>query len=248
VATLDTPDGGFPLSGVLKAKQRLHYKSYRGKIVAQKWPRRRGPPRSFLQGRWVEWFKQTAQASKTPYPEDMCNATQLANGTGWYYRDVLERAMRGKLLVYEGETKITTPTCFLTRSTAQNHTGAEYITIQPDTERWDNNDFWTPLTNPTRVTIRDAGLYILGGSLLMDGGSDTVRNPSVRLTLNGTTIFFEQHQRDSSLQETAAWTTVWYFDAFDYFEVSHALLMAAAASNVKLTSLWMVAITPESVT
>jgi len=248
VAVLDTPDGSFPLSGVLKSKQRIHYKAHRGVIVAQKWPRRRGAPKSALQAAWVQWFTTTAKASKTPYPEDMCTATQLAKGTGWYYRDVLERAMRGKLFVYEGETKITTPTCFLYRDAAQNHAGAEYITIEPNTERWDNNDFWTLLTNPSRITIRAAGLYLLGGSLLMDGGSNTVRDPSIRLTLNGGSVFFEQHQRDSSLQETAAFTTVWYFDAGDYFEVSHALLQAAAPSNVKLTSLWLVAITPESVT
>lgn len=247
MAVLDTPDGSFPLSGVLKSKQRVHIKGHRGQIVAQKWPRRRGSPKSPLQAAWVNWFTTTAKASKTPEPESFCNATRLANGTGWYYRDVLERAMRGKLLVDEGSTKITTPTANLSRASAQNHAGAEYITIQPDTEIWDNNDFWNPLTNPSRITVRDSGLYLLGGALLMDGGSNTVRDGSVRLRLNGGSLIFQQNQRESSLQETVAWTTVAYFQAGDYFEIEHALLQAAAASNVTLTNAWIVAITPEGI-
>jgi len=245
VAVLDTPDGSFPLSGVLKAKQRIHYKAHRGQIVAQKWPRKRGSPTSPLQAAWVQRFKTYAQASKTPIPEDFCTASQLAKGTGWYYRDVLERAMSGKLFRDEGEVKITTPTVSVSYSLTQGLPGSPPLLLLIDTVQWDNNVFWDPL-NPSRLTVLTTGLYLVMSTVRFDTIVSGERYLFQQIKLNGGD-FVMSHSiaSDSSHIWDNQFVGLWYFNANDYIEVYAN--RGGGTGNGHLSNLTLLAITPESI-
>ena len=69
----------------------------RGTIRVRKWPKKRGKPRSEAQRFWVDWFKQANLLAKYVDAASATLAIELTKGSGWYPRDVLLKAMRGRL-------------------------------------------------------------------------------------------------------------------------------------------------------
>ena len=76
----------------------------RGVLRVRKWPRKYGKPRSALQAWWIDWFKQANKLAQ--YADGMTQARAIAmtKGSGLYPRDVMLKAMRGRLYVWADET------------------------------------------------------------------------------------------------------------------------------------------------
>lgn len=76
----------------------------RGVLRVRKWPARRGKPRSAAQRFWVDWFKQANLLAKYADGYSMARAIELTRKTGLYPRDILLKAMRGRLYTWVDET------------------------------------------------------------------------------------------------------------------------------------------------
>ena len=76
----------------------------RGTIRVRKWPKKRGKPRSEAQRFWVDWFKQANLLAKYADAASQTRAIEATKGSGWYPRDVLLKAMRGRLYWWTDQT------------------------------------------------------------------------------------------------------------------------------------------------
>ena len=72
----------------------------RGVVRVRKWPKKYGKLRSEAQAYWVDWFRQANLLAK--YADGMAQARAIAmtKGSGLYPRDVMLKAMRGRLYVW----------------------------------------------------------------------------------------------------------------------------------------------------
>ena len=75
----------------------------RGVLRVRKWPKKRGTPKSELQRYWIDWFKQANLLAK--YADGMAQARAIAmtKGSGLYPRDIMLKAMRGRLYIWADE-------------------------------------------------------------------------------------------------------------------------------------------------
>jgi len=229
-------------AAVMKFRQRVVMKPYKGANVVQKWPRKRGKPKSALQQAWVDRFRLLGCIQKSPDAQTYDQAKEWAKGSGWFWRDVLMAAANGNLLVTGIELKVTTPT-FLVRQTTAEALAANVVeTIEFDVADWDNNVFWSPAVSTTRLVFRAAGLYLIGFSSLFDNTS-TDKSVDVRFRLNGTADFPISRAQDITNNDiTPMFTTIWYFHANDYIELRASSTINATLLN---STAWAVAITPE---
>ena len=69
----------------------------RGVLRVRKWPRKRGTPKSASQRWWNDWFRQANLLAKYADGMSQARAIHLTKGTGLYPRDIMLRAMRGRL-------------------------------------------------------------------------------------------------------------------------------------------------------
>ncbi len=76
---------------------RVMIDSFRGVLRVRKWPKKRGTPRSALQRWWVDWFVQANLLAKYADPMSQARAIEMSKDSGMYPRDVLLKAMRGRL-------------------------------------------------------------------------------------------------------------------------------------------------------
>jgi len=244
VARADDPDARVTLRDYQRLKGRLVALNHRGLVVLRAWPRKRGPRKTALQQAWVNKFKSVALAVKTPTPQDLELSQLWAKGTGWYYRDVLTTAAYGKLFRVKGETRIQTPTCFLT-GTAYTSCPSSTPTPLPLSDfDWNNNDFWAVSPNPTRITFRAAGLYMYHAGVQFNGAGQA-RNCIVNPRLNGSEFINQNNLRNWLADQAITPTTdVWYFHAGDYLEILASV--GGLACTAKLSRFWALAITPES--
>lgn len=83
---------------------RMMVDAVRGVLRVRKWPRKRGTPRSALQRWWVDWFVQANLLAKYADPMSQARAIDMAKGSGMYPRDVLLKAMRGRLYFWADTT------------------------------------------------------------------------------------------------------------------------------------------------
>jgi len=151
--------------------------------------------------------------------------------------------MNGKLIVYQGETRIKTPTAYLSRSTFQNCANGVETTLSPDASLWNNNDFWSLTANPSRMTFKSAGLYLLGGLIMYNGPGGTTAQ-RLRLRLNGTTAILDYRTNEWNDDPHASpFSTLYYFHANDYLEVLETIF--ANGMSCRLVNWWSLAITPE---
>ncbi len=76
----------------------------RGVLRVRKWPKKYGKPRSASQAYWVDWFKQANLLAKYADPMSQRRAIEMTKGSGLYPRDVLLKAMRGRLYWWIDDT------------------------------------------------------------------------------------------------------------------------------------------------
>jgi len=232
-----------PTSARRRRSGGLTLSSYRGLLIVRTRPKTPKAPPSELQRAWIQRFKCYAYWSKLADPWARKIAEEMVPNTGWYWRDVIERAMSGKLLLNREEPPITTPTAYVTRSTAQNLTQNVTLYLTPDTLNWDNNYFWNPSANTTRLTVRSAGLYMIGATLLFPNGTTGRRD--VILRTNGTTTIAEQGGGEgTNAGGYRSVTTIMYMRAQDYVEVG--AFTSVTGQTARIFAFWIVALTPET--
>ncbi len=76
----------------------------RGVLRVRKWPRKRGTPKSARQRWWNDWFRQANLLAKYVDAATMRKAIELTANTGMYPRDIILKAMRGRLYVWRDQT------------------------------------------------------------------------------------------------------------------------------------------------
>lgn len=76
----------------------------RGVLRVRAWPKKTGTPKSALQRWWNDWFRQANFLAKYTDGMSAARAIELTKGTGLYPRDIILRAMRGRLLFLTDET------------------------------------------------------------------------------------------------------------------------------------------------
>jgi len=236
---------GPDIGGVaLKKGTGLNLSSWKGRPYVRKNRRRTGKPKTPLQQAWVEYFKWTSCLSKQPDPYALGDARDWAKGTGWYYRDVIERAFAGKLVNVEGLKKLTTPTANIYRTTAQALATNQDVLLLPNAKYWDNNTFWSPTINPGRLTVRSRGLYLVGAWVNLPVFSTQFRYAWMK-TSGG--VELSRQVTATSTSTDCQWPLVaaWYFDEGDYVELyAHA---NGASQTAIVKHFWIVAITPEAI-
>lgn len=75
----------------------------RGALRVRKWPKKYGKPRSALQAWWIDWFRQANLLAKYVDGMTAARAITLTKGTGLYPRDIILKAMRGRLYYWTDE-------------------------------------------------------------------------------------------------------------------------------------------------
>lgn len=225
-----------------KLRGSVLFRTHKGRVIAQKWPKKRGPARSQAQQAWQDQFSLLAQLSKQPNPTQFDRATELAAGTGWYYRDVLEVAMSGKLYIEDAERRVTTPTA-IGLGTSSTVVPANTETPLPiHSVLADNNAFFSA-AQPTRWTCKTAGLYYVSGWLQWTS-SATTGNTAIILKVNGTTYIAANHVPAHNLGGfNQMCSGLWYFHANDY--VQCIATKSSANSQARIFAFSIVGITPE---
>lgn len=111
------------------------------------------------------------------------------------------------------------PACRVYHSVAQPETDNTQLILAFDSERFDTDTMHSTVTNNSRITIKTAGLYMVGAHLEFAAG--TLDKASVALRLNGGTFFAVQETVNTAAAYGQALTVVglWKFAVADYVEV-----------------------------
>jgi len=244
VAKIDRKGEVYTGQEVQKSRGLFQFKDWKGRPYVASWPRRRGTPKSRLQMAWVNHFSCLARLSKTPDPQTLANATAVAKDSGWYYRDIIESAANGKLWRYRGEIKVTTPTARVLKLASEPVAGDNALhPLTADAIIWDNNVFWDA-ANPTRLSIRSAGLYLMGGNVTWTAVSGGYRVAQIRL--NGSTFVAQTTPLIPSAITPAQETmSLYYLSVGDYIEL--CVQTGTAGLNARMLGFWLVGITPEAI-
>ena len=236
------------LAGTIKSKRprqgsKIFFKRGKdGSLIIQSTPKPH--QQSPLERLWVSNFTCLAQFTKAPWGGDYNRAQELQDQTGWYWRDVIHSALSGKLLGDPGK-RVTTPTARVKRSGFEALTNGVLKALTPNDKDWDNSFFWDPVTNPSRLTVRNAGVYLVGCQLEFNAVSGGRRVAILRV--NGTTVAGDQSigAVASNLVRVDP-CTLWAFNAGDYIEACG--FANTTGVQVELENFWILAITPEAVT
>lgn len=236
-----------------------------GGVVIQSRRKKRGNRGTPNQASWVEDFSNAAKAFKMIGGCTHGQAADFADSppAGYtFWRDYLSWAGAGKHMSDNGNTpinpqtprisalrepgvfKVTTPSACVHRTSAQSVLVNNFTVLTPNALDWDNNFFWSPTENPSRLTARANGLYLIGAYITFAVGSTARRE--VRLRVNGADVVGQVSGGEGSSGSGArAITALWPFIAGDYVEV---LATAAASGQTALISkFWIVGITPETI-
>jgi len=76
----------------------------RNVLRVRAWPKKRGRPKSALQLYWVDWFRQANALAKLADNYTLARAIELTKNTGWYPRDIILKAMAGRLYTWTDST------------------------------------------------------------------------------------------------------------------------------------------------
>ena len=79
---------------------RIMVDTVRGVLRVRKWPRKRPGPRTAIERFWSDWFTQANKLAKYADAMSQVRAIQMTKGSGMYPRDVLLKAMRGRLYAW----------------------------------------------------------------------------------------------------------------------------------------------------
>lgn len=85
---------------MLRLRGAIQFVGDRGIVVAKRWPRHRGSPRNPKIIYNNEQFKRLVALTKQITDIDKAISLEWAKGTGWTWRDVISRAMTGRLIQY----------------------------------------------------------------------------------------------------------------------------------------------------
>jgi len=189
-------------------------------------------------------FACLAHWSKVPTAEEFNIATDLAKGSGWYYRDVLHAAMSGVLIRDGDAPRVTTPTVKVHETVAETLTIGVSKVLTPTVRDWDTNVFWSSDVNPTRLRFRTSGMYLVGAQVQFSAVTGNKRR--VALQVNAGTIIGENSiTTGTATTVTIEAQTVAYFLANDYLECRAQADVAGVTAL--LNNFWALAITPESI-
>jgi len=237
---------GDPISRaeILKARNNFQIKSWKGRPYASKWPKARGHPTSPVVKAWVAHFAYVACLSKIPDPNTFNYATELSKGTGWYYRDVLASAAVGKLYQFPGYKRVTTPTASVHRTSSEALTANVRKVLTPNETQWDNNSFWSPSVNPTRLTMRSSGLYLVGAWIKLSGSTSGYQRGDI--VVNGGSAIAQPYL-PSTTNNTAdlVFMVPWLFNTNDYIEAG--IITGNSGKSAQLMQLWVIGMIPEMV-
>lgn len=85
----------------LRLRGRLHYSTWMGQLTAKKWPRKRPGPGTPAQQQARADFKRLVAAQKDIASFDRDGADRIATDSLYTWRDVISRAMVGRLVIFE---------------------------------------------------------------------------------------------------------------------------------------------------
>lgn len=214
---------------------------------------------------WVKYFGQMVHDIKTIDGCTSLNSDYMSQAIPaglTFPRDYLGWAYSGKLIQYagdgsfEGQTprefadgtqgiiRVTTPTASVWRTTPEALTNSISKNLTPDSVDWDTNFFWNPDLNPSRLTARVSGLYLLSASVRFSAVTGSQR--IVRFEVNGTPLrMIAREAQSSAVQQDMNIAQLWYLDATSYVECH-----VNANSNgvtAQLLAFQIVGITPEAI-
>lgn len=236
------PDARFSYAQVVKMRNRIVPMEQRGQVIVRKWPKKRGKKKTPAQQAWVDYFSCLASTLKQPHAKSVDFANAYKKDSRWYNRDFFYAAARGLLMRWGTGDIILTPTASVTKLVAGAAAVSADTKITPTAQEWDNNQFWNPSVNPSRLTIRSAGLYLIGAELEFSAVSGGNRRCWIKL--NNTTFISraEVPGTNTGAQQVGP-VRIYYFEEGDYIEVGY--FQTASGVTVKLNTFWCVAITPE---
>lgn len=142
------------------------------------------------------------------------------------------------------------PACRVYRSTAQSIAHNTNVAVTFDSERFDPTGMHSTSSNTSRITISDAGLYVVGGGGRLAAATDYTRI-QITLFVNGATVIQQQDDPDpGTANVTRGYTvqTLWKFAASDYVELlfyhtngasAARNLEAAAAFSPEFYACWV---------
>lgn len=79
---------------------RVMIDAVRGVLRVRKWPKKRPGPRTAIERFWTDWFVQANRLAKYADAMSQARAIEMTKGSGMYPRDVLIKAMRGRLYAW----------------------------------------------------------------------------------------------------------------------------------------------------
>lgn len=216
-----------------------------GTLYFRKWPRKRGPAKSIFQQAWIDLFREIVEMQKTRDPRDIEFAKEMAVGTGYTWRDVLARASQGLLLRDDHEEHLTAPTASVRNTAGESLTQNIQKVLTPTVQDWDVGAFWSPTTNPTRLTFQSPGFYLLLGAVRFL--SANAGNSSANFFKNGTT---QLHAiSGSKIANLACVIPLMYFTHFsrgDYVEIRG--FSSQTNTTAQLDNFTVIGLMPQNVT
>jgi len=219
-----------------------HYRRGKdGTLLVQANPKAHKP--SGPESAWISNFTCLAHFTKAPWSGDFNNATELQDQTGWYWRDVIHSALSGKLLG-DPAKRVTTPTARVFRTGVESLVSGTVKILTPNDLDWDNNVFWDPTANQSRLTVRSSGVYLVGCQV--EFNNITGGRRVAQIIVNGTKIVGDQSvtQANANLARLTP-CSLWAFEANDYVEVG--AFANANGVTAELENFWLMAMTPETV-
>jgi hypothetical protein len=127
-------------------RKHAYIKEHRGQYIAYTWPKKRGSSWNEEQAKKESDFKKLAAAQKSVYEVDRVGAELIANGSQYTYRDVLGRALVGRLIemIPINEDLL---------DVADIHQLLDVISDQPGAMLMRGTDFWSALLNLEDDTV-----------------------------------------------------------------------------------------------
>jgi len=171
-------------------------------------------------------------------------AQAQAEGTLWFWRDIVTKAMLGQFLRTEGEQRVTTPTAMVQRLAAVSIGPSADTIVTPDTELWDTNNFWNPASPTEYLTARSGGLYLIGINLQWAANVNNQR--TVRLSINGVNYEAVTQAGQASTNVFQNVITIAYLHANDLLRVS-VRQNTSGSINVILNHFFVMGISPETI-
>lgn len=196
------------------------------------------------QRRWIENFQCDQKAVKWADPRSRARAEEISPDSGFLPRDTLVFSLNGKGIRYDGEEKIRTPTvsAFGAQETLTGSGVNKILTVTGVS--WDNNAFWSPTLNPSRLTCHQSGLYLCAARVWFKPTTSSIASGGMYGSSGrevGRTVTLISGSSDGVMNLVG----IEYFNAEDYLQV-HAYRFVAS-SLVQLLGFQMVAITPEAI-